>query len=266
MNAVRRDADDGRMRREAGFALIAALGFGLALAAVAAGVTRDARATLREAAGAEAAARARAAAEAGIARASALLVRSAADREALADALEPWSHGAWRFDGVEVVLSASLERGRVDLNAAAPALLEAAARAAGHPDAAAFAAQVAARRDALAAAGVPWRIDARPFDDVAQARAFAPASTWPALAPLLTVRGGAVPDLVAAPAALVAELGSGLDARIPERGPDLRPGDLARLRVAARGPDGAGASIEALVALPASGSPEILLWRPAPTF
>jgi hypothetical protein len=227
---MRRSCDSSGRWGERGFALLAVLGVAVALALIAAAAVREGRTAARVAANAVAAAEARAAAEAGLWRAAAL-----------------WAAGAdapfapWRFEGVAVTVEGGPERGRTDLNRAGAAALAAAAGAAGHPEPEAFAEAALARRAALAAAGVSWRLEARAFDSVEAARPLAPAEIWPRLEPLLTVHG---------------ERGGG--------GPDGgEVGEALRLRAQARHPSGARAAIEAVLRIGADGAPAALEWRGA---
>ncbi|SDZ89350.1 hypothetical protein [Rubrimonas cliftonensis] len=231
----------------AGFALVAALGFGLALAALAAGLTRDSRGAVAAAAGAVGAAEARAAAEAGLWRAAAALSASAARRAGpppppLDGAPQPWS-----FEGVTVRVTARAEDARVDLNRADARELAAAAQAAGLAEPEAFAAAVLARRRALAAAGIPWSLDAVAFPTVETARGLAPAALWPALAERLTAHGRRTPATVEA----------------AEPDPVPAPGRAYALRAEAETPAGARAAVAAVVTLEGPNGFRVVEWRGA---
>ncbi|MFV0473215.1 MAG: hypothetical protein ACK5MQ_03260 [Pikeienuella sp.] len=223
-----RQFHDARQRQR-GFALLAALGLALALALVVAAALRADRVSVQVAARSAEAAETRAAAEAGVWRAATRMVAGAPD------ALEPW-----RFEGVELRFRGGPERGRTDLNLAGAGALAAAARAAGHPDPEGFAGRVLAARRGFAAQGLSWRLEARAFDHVGQARFDAPPALWSRLAEALTVEGAAVPDHGDAPP---------------------REGEAIGLRVEARHPAGARAALTVLMRLGPQGRLRVLDWR-----
>jgi hypothetical protein len=245
---MRRYRDTSATRRgDAGFALLAAIGLAAAVALTATAALREGRTAARVAGGATAAAQARAAAEAGIWR--------AADEMAATGAV---ASAPWLFEGHAVRVAASVERGKVDLNLAPPDRLALAAELAGDQDPSRFAEAALAARRAHAAAGVSWRLAARPFHGVDEARALVSESVWPRLAPLLTVHGAAAPDPALAPGPLRAALGEA-----GAREADLVPGDVIALRAAAVAPDGARAALEALIRLEEGGGLAALAWRDA---
>jgi general secretion pathway protein K len=162
----------------------------------------------------------------------------------------------WLFEGHAVRVAASVERGKVDLNLAPPELLALAAGLAGDPEPSRFAAGALAARRAHAAAGVSWRLGARPFHGVDEARALVSEAVWPGLAPLLTVHGAAAPDPALAPAPLRAALDAAGAAQA-----DLVAGDVIALSAAAEAPDGARAALDALIRLEEGGGFAALAWR-----
>lgn len=228
------------MSREKGFALLAALGFGAALAMLAAATTREAQGGLRIAGGAIAVAEARAAAEAGTHRAATGLAAAASGQDG--PPAPPLDGGvqAWRFGEATVTIRARAERTATDLNAASAPALAAVARDAGLGDPEGFAAAVLARRRRLAEAGISWRVAPRAFDVVDQARALVPPEAWARLRPMLTAHGGrSAPDTV--PAA-------------PRRGENYGVIVEANVR-------GAHSVVTAVVRIAPDGRPRMLDWR-----
>jgi len=238
-------------RGDRGAALVLAIGAAVTLAALASGTVRQGRDTVAVATIALESAQARAAAEAGVATALAALTRGVpapgAPAAAPGDAPQ-----RTRFEGFDVTMRVSLERGRVDLNRAPPAMLALAARAAGAAAPQAFAAAVVARRSA--AAGLSWRVAPKAFDSVAAARPLAEPAAWDALAALLTVHGDAAPDALAAPPALARALLAPPGAARPG------PGDVVRVVAMARRPGRAGATVGALAQV-GVGRWRVLDWR-----
>ena len=230
-----------------------AIGAAVTLAALASATVRHGRDAAAVAVIALESAQARAAAEAGVATALAALMRDIPTAGPAGGAGAPGdAPRRSRFDGFEVTAQASLERGRVDLNHASPAMLALAARAAGAAGPEAFAAAVVARR--AAAAGLSWRIAPKAFDSVAAARPLADPAVWDALAGLLTVHGDAEPDPLAAPPALARALLAPPGAARPAAG------DVVRVVATARGPGRAGATVGALAQL-GVGRWRVLDWR-----
>lgn len=163
--------------RAAGFALLMAMGAALTLALLASQVSGTARARLSVSAGVEVRARAQAAADGAVRHAAALLRAGEAPGPPPPEA---------RF-GATITLEAASHAGRASVHTASERDLRAAAALAGLAEPGAFAEAVLARRAALAAAGVSWRLDARAFQAEADLLALVPAPERAALAEAVTV-------------------------------------------------------------------------------
>lgn len=166
-----------RPRREGGFALLLAIGAALTLALLTAQVSGTARERLSVSAGVEARARAQAAADGA--------VRLAA-RQILAGASPSPPPASAGLDAA-ITVEAADHGGRLDVNAASERDLRAAAALAGLSDPQGFAEAVLARRAALAAAGIPWRLEAAAFLSEDEVLALVPAAERAGLAEAVTV-------------------------------------------------------------------------------
>ena len=89
--------------------------------------------------------------------------------------------------GAEVEVAAESHGDRADVNGATEAELARAARRVGLARPGAFAAAVLARREAFAAAGIPWRLDARAFATERDLLAIAPPGEREAVSSAFTV-------------------------------------------------------------------------------
>jgi hypothetical protein len=136
-----------RKRRNEGFALLFVIGCTLVVVGLVQATLGSARARLDLASGIEGRARAVAAADGALWHAVYGL-RATGELPDLPS-------------GVRVAAEGHV--GRADVNGATEAELAQAARRAGLARPGAFAAAVLARREAFAAAGIPWRLEARPF-------------------------------------------------------------------------------------------------------
>lgn len=263
-------------RRDSGIALFAAIWMVAILSVLAIGVSRESRTALSIAGNELDAARAEHAAEAGIARLRALLVASARG-EALPDrAAEPLSDTApprlpdgsrglrldghrygWRFAGVDLALSITAERGKLDLIRGDEALLAALFAHLGIGDAREAQAVVAARRQD---GRISRLIDVPRIRDLAalgHITGFTPGDI-DRLAPFVTLDGGAaMPDPVTAPDRLWGLLPLADDERRLVHSLRIRPVDLSArdlperftLTVHATGPGGVTVVRRAMVEL-----------------
>lgn len=209
--------------RDRGIALFTAIWVGMAVSVVALGVARETRTSATIAHNEARAAEAAAAAEAGLVRLALALAAEAggagvalARDEAPGPGVVPLDGQApigldgrgyaLAIDGAEVRLSARAMAGRLDLNAADPALLAAAFDALEGARGRAIASAVLAHRAAEAEGRLSWRLDDRPFDTVADlvTLGIATPAEHLRLAPLLTVEGETrAPVLAWAPEALL---------------------------------------------------------------
>lgn len=193
-------------RRDAGFALFAAIWTAALIALIATGISRDTRTLVRSARVEIAAARADALAQGALHHLALVLWAQAAGLpEPLADGTAPigplprdGTPRPWRLDGAEVRLAVQAQAGLIDLNTTDADVLARYLAAAGAPDT--LTAAILARRRPATGRIVSWRLGARPFNEVGELGALVDADLYPRLAPGLTVEGrGRLPDPALAP-------------------------------------------------------------------
>lgn len=277
-------------RPERGVALFAAIWLAMIVAALSLGASRESRVFVRVADNETAALDARLLAEAGVTRTALALAAQAAGESVPMTGSERlpgpattvqggaarWLDGsqplrvdgapyAWAHRGALVRVRAQAEAGKLDLNQGDGALLEALLAEAGVDDP--RAARAAIERVRAPAGGVgrlSWRLQARPFNSVAELAA-QPGITpraYRRLAPWLTVWSGlARPDPLTAPEPVFAVLPLTRDARQRLRARRQAPSEPLTLTqpahftiiAEAEGPGGASAVAEALVEIAPRG-------------